>query len=409
MANKKKVNGKKLIAIHNSNAWVFLLLALTGIILYLPALRPILLEVRVWIKDVHIYIGVLSIGILIWYVPLFAKHYKQLRKKQGAHLNLLFVFLILAGHGITGVLLWLQRYFPSKLSSVSLIAHDLLTWILVPYAIYHSITRSARVKKAGREKSSSKTLKEPLVIDRANPILGRKSFIRYSVGTILTLSIAPFFLKWIGKTMNLESVFTYERKVVDKNNMIPAPIPMPESLEPAGGGAKGEFRPYTVTEVPVFSTDNWNFRIDGLVNEKLAYNWKQFLNIPRTVQVSDFHCVTGWSVTNVTWEGILLKDFLKMTGIKENAKFVKFYSGDGTYTDSLTLDQAMMDDIIVAVLLDGKPISGEYGGPVRLVVPKMYAYKSVKWLDRIELIDKDHTGFWEERGYSKNAWVDKME
>lgn len=84
---------------------------------------------------------------------------------------------------------------------------------------------------------------------------------------------------------------------------------------------------------------------------------------------------------------------------------VKFYSGDGVYTDSLTLDQARMDDIMVAVMHDGKPIPNQLGGPVRLVTPQMYAYKSVKWLNRIELINEDYVGYWEQRGYDKDAWL----
>ncbi|WP_345797090.1 molybdopterin-dependent oxidoreductase [Peribacillus muralis] len=399
---KKKTRGKKLISLHHSNASVFLVLTITGLLLYLPALRPILLQVRVWVKDIHIYIGLLSIFILMLYMPLFTKHFQQLVKKKGPIVNLLFVLLTLVGLLMTGVILWLQRYFTSDLSSLSLILHDFLTWVLVPYAIYHSITRSKTIKKAERN-----PIKEPYVIDKTNPILGRRSFIRMLVGTGVTISIAPFFLKWFMETFTVKDLPTYGKKIAMENKMVPAPHPAPESLQPIGGGARGEFRPYTVTEVPTSSSDDWNFVIDGLVGKKLTYNWKQFLDIPRTVQVSDFHCVTGWSVESVTWEGILLKDFLNMAGVNNRAKFVKFYSGDGVYTDSLSLTESMMEDVMVAVLLDGKPITAEYGGPVRLVVPKMYAYKSVKWLNRIELIEEDHTGFWEQRGYDKNAWVNK--
>lgn len=100
-----------------------------------------------------------------------------------------------------------------------------------------------------------------------------------------------------------------------------------------------------------------------------------------------------------------LARLLREAGVKPEAKYVKFYSGDGEYTDALSLDQANMDDVLVAVLHDGKPIHRDYGGPVRLIVPKMYAYKSVKWLERIELIDRPHTGYWEARGYDNDAWV----
>jgi len=186
---------------------------------------------------------------------------------------------------------------------------------------------------------------------------------------------------------------------------VPMPQPLPASMPPIGGGSSGTFRVYTVTPIPKFTNANWSFTVDGLVEREFQWNWEQFVKLKRTVQVSDFHCVTGWSVYKNTWEGIPLKEMLKEAGVKPQAKNVKFYSGDGVYTDSLTLEQANMDDVMVAVLHDGKLIPGDLGGPVRLIVPKMYAYKSVKWLTRIELIAEDHTGYWEQRGYSKDAWV----
>lgn len=85
--------------------------------------------------------------------------------------------------------------------------------------------------------------------------------------------------------------------------------------------------------------------------------------------------------------------------MQSKAQTVKFYSGDGVYTDTMTLEQADMDDVMVAVMHDGKVIPSDLGGPVKLIVPKMYAYKSVKWLNRIELIEGEHVGYWEQRGY----------
>ena len=191
----------------------------------------------------------------------------------------------------------------------------------------------------------------------------------------------------------------------DPNRMLPAPTPLPDSANVVGGGAKGYFRMYTVTPLPSFDSDTWSFRLFGLVDRPSTWNWEQFLALARTVQVSDFHCVTGWSVYGNTWEGVPLAALLEAAGVKPSAKYAKFYSGDGTYTDALTLDQARMDDVLIALLHDGKPIHRDYGGPVRLIVPKMYAYKSVKWLSAIELIDSEHIGYWEQRGYDANAWV----
>ncbi|UOQ44485.1 molybdopterin-dependent oxidoreductase [Halobacillus salinarum] len=158
--------------------------------------------------------------------------------------------------------------------------------------------------------------------------------------------------------------------------------------------------------MPEISDKNFSFKIDGLVNNPKSWNWEQFVQMNREVQVSDFHCVTGWSLYHVTWEGIKLKKLLASAGVQDKAKYVKFYSQDGVYTDTLTIKQAMEDDVMVAVLIDGELIENRNGGPVRLIVPEMYAYKSVKWLNRMELIEEEHIGYWEQRGYKKDAYVD---
>lgn len=243
------------------------------------------------------------------------------------------------------------------------------------------------------------------------PVLNRKQFLKWTAGAVLTAAVAPSFIRWLNRAGGfggggggLPGV-DEPAGAANANLMTPDPIPLPDSANVVGGGAQGYFRVYTVTPLPVFDSQTWSFTIDGLVEQPQTWNWERFLALKREVQVSDFHCVTGWSVYNNTWEGIRLAALLREAGVQSAARFVKFYSGDGVYTDSLSLEQAEMDDILVAVLHDGKPIHRDYGGPVRLVVPRMYAYKSVKWLDRIELIDKDHIGYWEQRGYDKDAWI----
>jgi methionine sulfoxide reductase catalytic subunit len=218
--------------------------------------------------------------------------------------------------------------------------------------------------------------------------------------------VPPFF-RWALREMGSapSTGAAKDTPLTDGNSMLPAPEPLPDSANVIGGGARGEFQIYSVTRLPSFDSATWQFAIDGLVDRPATWNWEQFLKLSRTVQVSDFHCVTGWSVYHNTWEGIRLSKLLEQAGVQSKANFVKFYSGDGVYTDTLSLEQANMEDVLVAVLHDGKPIHRDYGGPVRLIVPRMYAYKSVKWLNRIELIEKDQIGFWEQRGYDTDAWV----
>ncbi|WP_224768247.1 molybdopterin-dependent oxidoreductase [Metabacillus idriensis] len=225
---------------------------------------------------------------------------------------------------------------------------------------------------------------EPLLIEDGNPILKRRSFLRLLSGSMIAILFLPIISKWT--QLNFASV-SGKTPVSNGNQFSPIPKPAAKSLPPMGGGRKGEFRYYTVTEIPKLNDKNWSFTIDGLVENPSTFIWDQFVQLKRDIQVSDFHCVTEWSVYSVTWEGIPLRTLLQQSGIKEEAKYVKLYSADGVYTDTLTLDQAMLDDVMVAVLIDGDLINEKNGGPVRLIVPKMYAYKSIKWLNRIELID----------------------
>lgn len=406
----KRSFGIKLKRLHRWNAWVILFLAITGVILYLPPLRRYIAPFRVELKLFHIYLGYFSIFLLLLYVPLLAKHVKQIWKRANHFYNLWFVIFLIAGWSVSGVILAFYRYVPAGWSSTALTFHDLFTYVGVPYSTYHAISRSRWLKQIDREeRKAAPTEKQeetaaPAAVRKNMPSLSRRKFIRVGVGGILVVAVAPFLYGWLRRAVSISGSALKETAKNDGNHMVPKPDPLPGSLPPKGGGFQGTFRPYTVTAYPSFSSDTWKFTIDGLVDRPMHMNWKAFLKLPRKVQVSDFHCVTGWSVYHVTWEGVPLSHLLKKAGVKSKAKYVKFYSGDGVYTDTLTIKQAHLKDVMVAVLRDGKAIPQDYGGPTRLVVPEMYGYKSVKWLNRIELIDQPWTGFWEKRGYEKDAW-----
>ena len=129
----------------------------------------------------------------------------------------------------------------------------------------------------------------------------------------------------------------------------------------------------------------------------------------RTSLTRDFQCVTGWRVSDVAWKGVRLADLLDRAGVQSDAKALQFHSFDGAYSESLTLAQARRDDVLVAYELEGETLSDAHGGPVRLYVAPMYGYKSLKWLDRIELTDEVVPGYWEERGYDVDGWVGPFE
>ena len=122
--------------------------------------------------------------------------------------------------------------------------------------------------------------------------------------------------------------------------------------------------------------------------------------------MKDFQCVTGWRVPDVHWEGVKLSDVLDTVGVTPGAVALSFESYDGTDSESLTLDQARLPDVIVAYRMLGAPVTTEHGGPVRLYVAPMFGYKSLKWLSAIHVVDRVIPGYWEENGYPVNGWSD---
>ncbi|MEO7555303.1 MAG: molybdopterin-dependent oxidoreductase [Acidimicrobiales bacterium] len=171
----------------------------------------------------------------------------------------------------------------------------------------------------------------------------------------------------------------------------------------------GRFRIYSVTrDLPHRADDEYRLAVTGLVDRPLVLTMDDLRDrLPQTQLVRDFQCVTGWRVLDVPWVGVRLASVLDEAGARSAATHVVLRSFDGEYSESLTIDQARRDDVLVAHTLEGDPLSSEHGGPARLYVAPMYGYKSLKWLESIEVVDRlaDEGGFWEERGYDRDAWV----
>ena len=173
------------------------------------------------------------------------------------------------------------------------------------------------------------------------------------------------------------------------------------NLLPVGG-----WRIYTISgSMPVFDPASWRLQIDGLVRRRISLDYEGLLRLPRAEQVSTFHCVTGWTVHGVRWAGVRFRDLLALADPLPQAKAVRFVSMEVPYTDSLTLEQVRLADVMLAYELDGKPLSRPHGAPARVVIPEMYGYKGVKWLTRMELVAEQPTGYWEGLGYDQDAWV----
>jgi DMSO/TMAO reductase YedYZ molybdopterin-dependent catalytic subunit len=170
---------------------------------------------------------------------------------------------------------------------------------------------------------------------------------------------------------------------------------------PAGG-----WRIYNVNPpMPRFDRATWRLRIEGLVERPVELSYDELLALPRAEQSSDFHCVTGWSVEDVRWAGVRFGDLVAEAGPLPSAKAVAFVSAERPYVDTLTLEQALLPDAMLAYEMDGRALSRPHGAPVRFVIPEMYGYKNVKWVERIVLGRDVFDGYWEQRGYDRDAWV----
>ena len=166
------------------------------------------------------------------------------------------------------------------------------------------------------------------------------------------------------------------------------------------------WRIYTVaSSMPVFDPATWQLKISGLVERQQELNYDELRALPQASQVSVFHCVTGWTVNGVHWRGVRFKDLLAGARPLSGAHALQFVSAEKPYVDYLTLEQAMLPDVLLAWEMDGKPLLQEHGAPVRVVIPDMYGYKNVKWVEEINLVAKPGTGYWEYQGYDNNAWV----
>jgi DMSO/TMAO reductase YedYZ molybdopterin-dependent catalytic subunit len=166
------------------------------------------------------------------------------------------------------------------------------------------------------------------------------------------------------------------------------------------------WRIYTISgSMPIFDARSWRLQIDGLVKTPRSLTYDELRALPRAHQTSTFHCVTGWSVQEVRWSGVRFADLLALVEPLPAATAIRFVSLEVPYDDSLTLEQVKLPDAMLAYELDGQPLSRPHGSPARVVIPEMYGYKGVKWLTRMELVAKQPSGYWEQRGYDQNAWV----
>jgi hypothetical protein len=180
-----------------------------------------------------------------------------------------------------------------------------------------------------------------------------------------------------------------------------------KSLLPPGQYEVASLRKLHVELPDHYDEDNWSLEVGGLVEKPLKLSYKEVLALPRATKNSPFHCVTGWSRLNNTWEGVLFSTIMRESKPLKKARFATIECERG-YTTSLPLSDLARDDIILAYGLDNVALPHPHGGPLRLVVPHKYAYKSAKWVRKIRFTERQELGYWEVRGYSNtaNPWTE---
>jgi DMSO/TMAO reductase YedYZ molybdopterin-dependent catalytic subunit len=161
--------------------------------------------------------------------------------------------------------------------------------------------------------------------------------------------------------------------------------------------------------IPQIPTDRWRLEVRGLVEYPLHFTWEEFQRLPRVQVFGDFHCVTRWSRLGNLWEGVAVKTLMELAGVQPAAKFVIAGGYDDGWTTNMPLDDFAQDDVLVADRHDGQPLSFDHGGPVRLMVPRLYAWKSAKWLQSLTFLDHDESGLWEQAGYHNHGdpWTEE--
>ncbi len=153
---------------------------------------------------------------------------------------------------------------------------------------------------------------------------------------------------------------------------------------------------------PRVRLDQWRFSIEGLVRTPASWSWDEFLKLPQQQFLVDIHCVTKWSKLDTRWTGVSVDTLLEAAGIDPRAHYVTAFTTEG-YTTNMPLEDVRNGRAFVAHQYDGRPLEPPHGGPVRLVVPNLYFWKSAKWVTGLRLMEHDASGFWEKAGYNDHG------
>ena len=192
--------------------------------------------------------------------------------------------------------------------------------------------------------------------------------------------------------------------------MIVSPDTQRENRVPPGQSETLKWPVLDAFGPPRINTAEWKLSLSGLVNQPIDFTWEQFCELPRVKVFADFHCVTRWSRLSNVWEGVSVRELMERAGgAKAESRYVVAHGYDGGWTTNLPFSEFLVDDALVATHHDGEPLTLEHGAPARLIVPRLYAWKSAKWLGGLEFLPEDRAGFWERNGYHMHGdpWAEE--
>ncbi|USG67434.1 molybdopterin-dependent oxidoreductase [Brevibacillus ruminantium] len=379
-------------SLHAVHAIVLLCLLATGACLYLPGLRSLLSGWVHLLRSVHIGIGLLYLLLLLYaLVPMIRYLRRDPRWTKTFHVCLQFSLGL--GWGLSGIYLWINDTNYLGLRQFASLLHDLLSLLIIPWVLGHIALWYARKDRQRTvlptspaivpdQKGAFRTLAEKSADTPGSKLLTRREVILLFVGG-LTSFLFGGVLRWF---QPLTQAFR-------------------EQLD--AGKRRGYFRIYSVrSENPSFDPEEWRLQIDGIVKQQHEFTFNELVSLPVREMTKDFHCVTGWSVTQVEWKGVPFSALIEWVQPDPAGIYVKMYSADQLYTETYELSQLLQDNVLLAFELDGQPLSPQQGSPLRLVHPDMYGYKSIKWLNRIEFTEQRGLGYWEEKeGYDLNGYI----
>ncbi|OBS10195.1 molybdopterin-dependent oxidoreductase [Acidihalobacter prosperus] len=347
----------------------FIVLMLSGVAIYLPDLHAVLLPWLQTIYALHVWLGTAFLVALLIALLSSPRLVRRVRLVDWTLVSAGSLFL-----GVSGYVLWFDTTFPVYWNAIAFGWHGWVAYALLAWLLVHGFLRTFSFQRSG------------------HPLNWRVDFTRRR---FLSMGVSL-----VGASFGLLGLAGMRRRPDPTSGGV-------DSMATSDAAAQWAFpEHYSYTGIyPEIDPVGFRLSIGGLVEHPVTMRLEEIRALDPVMIRSNFHCVTGWSVPDVPWDGIAVEALMAHAGVLPQARYLAFYSADGVYVDCLSLQQARVRGVMLAYGIAGEPLPGRGGFPLRLVVPGMYGYKSVKWVDRVVATAEPVTGTWERQGYPADAYL----